>query len=260
MVATTYDIPALLAKAPAPETSDRYKFISTQSLVDQLHNKGWEARQAFYRKSRVTSPLYAKHCVRFSNDAYTNLSQSDSFPEIVLYNSHDGKSAAQMILGIFRMVCSNGLTILDEEYERFNIPHRGWKASDKYITYAINNLNNQANRANHTTSQWSNLILPQDSIRSFYRDAIKLRFPEAESGEEWIFDISQRSEDRGNDLWTVYNRCQEYLEGGGFSVTHTAGKKPRMSRELTNIEATKKLNEDLWELGSKYYASPTSLN
>ena len=260
MVATTYDIPALLAKAPAPETSNRYRFISTQHLVDKLGERGWEPRQAFYRKSRVTSPLYAKHCVRFNHNDYTNLSQNDSFPEVVLYNSHDGKSAAQMILGIFRMVCSNGMTILDEEYERFNIPHRGYKAGAKFINHAIDSMNMQADRANDTTSQWTNLTLPQDSIRSFYRDAIKQRFPDAESGEEWIFDIPQRSEDRGNSLWTVFNRCQEYLERGGFSVTHTAGKKPRMSRELSNIETTKKLNEDLWALGTQYFASPTSLN
>ena len=254
MVATTYDIPALLAKAPAPETSDRYRFISTQHLVDRLHNRGWDARQAFYRKSRVTSPLYAKHCIRFSNNDYTNLSQNDSFPEIVLYNSHDGKSAAQMILGIFRMVCSNGMTILDEEYERFNIPHRGYKAGDKYINHAIDNMNLQSNRATITTKNWQHLELSRDNTKNFYQDAIKLRFPEAENGEEWIFDIAQRSDDNGTNLWTVFNRCQEYLERCGFSVTHTAGKKPRMSRELTNIETTKKLNEDLWGLGTKYYA------
>ena len=258
MVETTFDIPALLAKSPASETSSRYRFISSQQIVDTLSDQGWEPRQAFYRKSRVVSPLHARHCIRFSNESIGG--NAESTPEIVVYNSHDGKSAAQMISGIFRMICSNGMTIMDEEYERFIIPHRGYKAGQKYIDHAIDVLSVQAERSFGMIDKWKKKPLNETIRNCFYRDAIQTRFPNSERGDEWVFDIAQRTSDRGHDLWSVFNRCQEYLEGGGFSVTHSAGKKPRLSRGITNIEATKKLNDDLWVIGTEYYNSPHTNN
>lgn len=34
-------------------------------------------------------------------------------PEIILLNSHDGSSSYQMLLGLFRQVCANGLIYVD---------------------------------------------------------------------------------------------------------------------------------------------------
>ena len=35
----------------------------------------------------------------------------DSVPEVVFLNSHDGTSAYQLRMGIFRVVCTNGLIV-----------------------------------------------------------------------------------------------------------------------------------------------------
>ncbi|MBB8619703.1 DUF932 domain-containing protein, partial [Escherichia coli] len=45
-------------------------------------------------------------------------------PEIILLNSHDGSSSYQMIPGIFRFVCTNGL-VCGNNFGEIRAPHKG---------------------------------------------------------------------------------------------------------------------------------------
>ncbi len=253
----TINVPGLLAQSPANSTSSRYKFISSQNIVNRLEDHGWKPSRAFYKKSRVIDPLHARHCIRFSHGDLQNV--GDSRPEIIMFNSHDGRSSLQLLLGIYRLVCSNGLTIAEEEFERFSIPHKGYKAGEKYINHTINRLSEQANKTGQFIEGWKDIELESHVKNRYYSEAMKIRFPDYMTGEQWIFDVTKRTEDKGSDLWRVFNRCQEHLIQGGFSVTHNVGKKARQSRELTNIDAISRINDDLWSLTSKY-ADEYSLN
>jgi len=250
MVEFTLDVPGLLADSPAPSTSSRYKFVSSQNIVDRLGSSGWKPMRAFYKKTRVVDPLHARHCIRFGHDELQEV--GDSRPEIIMFNSHDGRSALELLCGVYRMVCSNGMTICDKEFEAFNIPHKGYKAGRKYIDHAIDILSKQANNTQQFIEGWDDVSLRPESKRMFYREAMQLRFPDYEPGEDWIFDVCKREQDKGDSLWKVFNRCQEYILKGGFSVTHTQGKKPRQARELTNIDVVNNINEKLWDVSSKF--------
>lgn len=247
---TTLNVPGLLATSGSASTSDRYKFISSKNIVERLSDFGWEPERAFFKKSRNVSPLHARHCIRFSSKNLDDV--GDSRPEIVMFNSHDGRSCLEMLLGIYRLVCSNGMTIAEKEFERFRIPHKGYKAGDKYINHAIDQLGMQATRTEQFINGWGKLDVPHHVRNEYYNRAMDIRFPEHEQGEEWILDVSKRTEDRGTDLWRMFNRSQEHLLNGGYSVTHTAGKKPRQARELTNIDAINKINDNLWSMTSDF--------
>jgi hypothetical protein len=247
---STIDVPGLLADSPAPQCSDRYKFVSTQNIVDRLDSWGWHPREAFYKKTRKTSPLHARHCIRFTNE--TLFGTDNIRPEIAVFNSHDGKSSLEMMSAIFRMICSNGMVIKEADFQEFIIPHRGYKAGDKYINHAIERLTDQATFAERLSEEWAQKITSGDIRNAYYKDALKIRFPDYMPGEHWIFDIAKREADQRPDLWTVFNRCQEHIINGGFMVTHGAGKKPRMARELTNIDRINDINRSLWSLTSSY--------
>ena len=45
-------------------------------------------------------------------------------PEIILLNSHDGSSSYQMIPGMFRFVCTNGM-ICGQTFGEIRVPHKG---------------------------------------------------------------------------------------------------------------------------------------
>ena len=118
--------------------------------------------------------------------------------------------------------------------------------------HAIDTLSKQANRTTQFIEGWNDITLSNEDKRAYYRQAMPIRFPEYNSGEERIFDVPKREADKGNSLWKVFNRCQEHILTGGFNVTHSAGKKPRQARELSNIDVVNKINENLWSTTSKF--------
>ena len=60
-----------------------------------------------------------------------------------------------------------------------------------------------------------------------------------------------REEDKGDDLWTVFNVCQEKLIKGGFQST---GKndKVRKQRKITSIKKDVEYNQRLWEIATRF--------
>jgi hypothetical protein len=74
-----------------------------------------------------------------------------------------------------------------------------------------------------------------------------------ELDEATIMDILMpvREEDKGDDLWTVFNVCQEKLIKGGFQAT---GKndKVRKQRKITSIKKDVEYNQRLWEIATRF--------
>ena len=59
-----------------------------------------------------------------------------------------------------------------------------------------------------------------------------------------------RPEDKGKDLWSVFNVVQEKLIEGDFDY-RSAGK-ARKAREIKNFKQDMKINKDLYELALDY--------
>jgi hypothetical protein len=71
--------------------------------------------------------------------------------------------------------------------------------------------------------------------------------------EKTIMDILMpvRDEDNGDDLWTVFNVCQEKLIKGGFQSTGK-NNKSRKQRSITSIKKDIEYNQQLWNLAMNY--------
>nr|QTX14453.1 UPF0380 proteins YafZ and homologs [Klebsiella pneumoniae] len=63
---------------------------------------------------------HTKHMVRLRREG-TN--KGTEVPEIILLNSHDGSSSYQMIPGMFRFVCTNGL-VCGTSFGEIRVPHK----------------------------------------------------------------------------------------------------------------------------------------
>jgi hypothetical protein len=72
-----------------------------------------------------------------------------------------------------------------------------------------------------------------------------------EYDEETIEDILEptRDEDKGNDLWKVFNVVQEKITQGGFSAA-LIGAKVRKVRKIKSFEKDLKINQDLFKLAT----------
>ena len=102
---TNTQLNALTATAPSERVSSKYQFISSGQFVEDMRLNGWDLVNTVNR----TRTGLGKHAMRFRNPAL-KLNSGD-FLEIVVLNSHDGTSSFQLSLGIYRLVCSNGLVV-----------------------------------------------------------------------------------------------------------------------------------------------------
>ena len=64
----------------------------------------------------------------------------------------------------------------------------------------------------------------------------------------------RRSEDVGDDLWHVYNRCREHLLRGGLSRRSITGRLTR-TRAIGSIRRDVVLNGQLWDLAVQRLAA-----
>ena len=118
------NVPAVFADAAHESLSQKYTFIPTDRVLTGLMSAGFvpvEARQA---RSRKGSPAHARHVVRLRR-RFETVALRDSVPEVVFLNSHDGTSAYQLRLGLFRAVCTNGLIVSVGAFPAYCVAHRG---------------------------------------------------------------------------------------------------------------------------------------
>ena len=91
-------VPAAFAEHAAETTGPRYLFISTKELVRALRDAGFALTQAGRSAARGAHAAYARHLLRFQPLVET-VTLRDALLQIVLINSHDGRSAYQSRAG-----------------------------------------------------------------------------------------------------------------------------------------------------------------
>jgi hypothetical protein len=168
----------------------------------------------------------------------------DSFPQILLTNSHDGKAAFNFRVGIFRLVCSNGLVISDADFNNVSIRHINYsfETLQTKIQEVIAKLPNLVNKIN----LFKQTELTEAQMADFAQKAAALRTKQTIN----IMDVltPDRPQDAGNDLWVVFNRIQEKVIGGNYKY----GGKNRKARSVKNFQKDIELNEQLFELAESY--------
>ncbi len=247
--------PLVFADAPTnPDVSNKYLFVNTETIIDDLDKLGWKPVQAAQRKARKKEgTIFSKHMVAFQNPDIKITSQDgdDAYPRILLTNSHDGMQAFKFSVGIFRLVCSNGLVVADEQFSDFKIKHKGYTFAElrNVVRKAVEDLPNRVQVMN----DMKNRILTEDEKRKMALDAMLIRagVKELQYDEETITDIldPKRDADKGDDLWRVFNVIQEKITQGDFHAALT-GAKVRKVRKIKSFEKDMKVNKELFKLAS----------
>ena len=251
---------AFAKEATNPKVSGKYLFVNTETIVDDLDKLGWKPVQAAQRKGRGGSTIFSKHMVAFQNPDIMIKGENgdDSFPRIIMTNSHDGMQAFKFSVGIYRLVCSNGLVVADEEFSDFKIKHKGYTFEELrgVVNQAVEDLPNKVEVLN----QMKNRVLSKEEKDTLalhamlIRAGIKIDSPQAKKfnyDDETIEDIldPKRDEDKGDDLWRVFNVIQEKITQGDFHAALT-GAKVRKVRKIKSFEKDLKVNKELFKLAT----------
>ena len=240
--------PAALAEVPDPRTSPTYTFLSSDRVIESLRSAGFVPVSAAQTRSRRSNPLSARHVIRFRR-RYETVELRDCIPEILFINGHDGRTATQFRLALYRPICKNGLIVCEETLPVWRVPHRGG-ILDEVVAAAIRQSEQFA-----AVGQWvermGRTLLEQEQRLDFAKDAISLRFAKKrpEGMEPAQLLEARRDEDRGHDLWTTYNVVQEHVIKGG--VAYRLGPNRQMhSRGIRGIREDVRLNTELWRMAT----------
>jgi len=248
--------PQVYTQQPIATVSEKYTFLPTFQIVEDMAKLGWQVSDAKTMKStNATQKQFGKHMVVFFNpEIYIKDAQGEieAYPQILIQNNHRGYGKFKFEIGVFRMICSNGLVIKDKDLGTFVMRHLGYSFGELkgLVEQAVAILPNVVQKINTLSDR----IMTSDEMRSFAKKAIQARFGEERLvGESEIMDVlrANRVEDEGSNLWVVFNRAQEHLMNGGFMMT-TANKKERKVRKITNMIKNVELNQKLWELTEEY--------
>ena len=242
--------PSVFTKTGSSNVSEKYSHIPTERVMDDMSALGWNVVDAKEIKARKNQG-FQKHMLVFANpEIIINGNDGDTvFPRILLTNSHDGKNAFTFKAGLFRLVCSNGLVIADEQFGEMKIRHMGYdfEALQSLITEMVEKLPLTVESMN----RFKNKQLSEEQKQKFALEALGLRF----DTENKTFNVSEfltptRKEDEGNDLWSVFNLVQEKLVNGMFDYRSTS--KTRKARRIKNFQQDVALNTDLYKLALQY--------
>ncbi|BEB31960.1 hypothetical protein VEE44_37640 [Escherichia coli] len=214
-------VPSVFSEEKHESRSNRYTYIPTITLLDDLQREGFQPFFACQTRVRDQSKReHTKHMLRLRREGQITGKQ---VPEIILLNSHDGSSSYQMLPGLFRSVCQNGL-ICGESFGEVRVPHKG-NVVEKVIEGAYEVLG-IFDRVEEKRDAMQSLLLPPPAQEAMAKAALTYRFGEEHQPvtEKQILS-PRRWQDESNDLWTTYQRIQENLIKGGLSGRTTKGQR-----------------------------------
>lgn len=262
-------VPAIAAKTPGPKTSERYAFFSTQTIVEAMLKNNIRPVQVAGRK---TNTSWSRHQIRFQfADGKAMRKVGDSIPEIVLDQDHNGGGAFRMMLGIYELVCTNGLVVCSQQWQALRIRHSN-KTIEDVLAAAQSHIESLP-KLTKQIGEMKRITLSEKQQQEFGRRALALRWdPEERKAElkgttlEGEFKrvglvdapvslqeilTPRRPQDADSTLWKVFNRVQENLISGVLPGRTTTGRAFRVT-PITRMGKNTELNSKLWELAEEY--------
>lgn len=234
-------VPSVFSEDKHESRSERYTYIPTITLVDNLQREGFRPFFACQTRVRDESKReHTKHMLRLRREGQITGKQ---VPEIILLNSHDGSSSYQMLPGLFRAVCSNGL-VCGESFGEVRVPHKG-NVVERVIEGAYEVLG-IFDRVEEKRDAMQSLMLPPPAQQALAKAALTYRFGEEHHPvTESQLLAPRRWQDESGDLWTTYQRIQENLIKGGLYGRNAKGGRTH-TRAIKGIDGDVKLNRALW--------------
>jgi hypothetical protein len=253
--ALRHQAPAIFAPNASAKTKPSYRFINTAEVLSALLDAGFEASAAQQTGSRKGSdPSYARHMIRLRMSR-ESLTLVDAIPECVLLNAHDGTGAYQLISGLYRPLCCNGLLCRIGDFGVIRIPHRANIIAD--VVAGALQISAQFDQIGATVQAMAARIMTESEQLDFARTAFAIRWAKVDSrpalDPEKMLEV-RRSADDYPTVWHVYNRCQEASLAGGLHY-RTATRRLVTTRRIRNIREDVRINTALWQAATRILES-----
>jgi hypothetical protein len=240
--------PSLFATHAHPRMSEKYSFTNTYDIILRMHNRYGMRVVSVQGGSRT----YKKVLVRMRSTHY-DTRREESAPELIIIDSHDGSSKLTMALGFIRFVCMNGMIAGDMFYNKAFL-HRTPDLVH-VVMLEMEDINQHVDRLiqritamrSYQTTFGDRMVLADAVVRQRWGEEKDAGFI-AEMRSRML--EPRRSEDLGNDLYTIMNVLQENCLRGGMTYmsnnNRTASVKP-----ISDVGRNVNINRSLWNAGEQ---------
>jgi hypothetical protein len=257
-------VPAAFSKIAAPERSEHYSFVSTEELLASFEKLNWLP----FASKQNGGGQFARHMVRLNNEdlGFLPLKGDNVKPQIVLDNSHNGGSCAQIHMGLFRLVCSNGLVIaMPGMYTNVKFRHMGVDFNE--LKELMEKITSQYTEVGTRIGEMQNVKMDQEKAEAFVIKAMAYREPayfiNKLDGTVMVDKVLKaikpaeilkpvRSEDAPENLWNVFNVVQERMVKGEFERKSLNTGRVSHPRQLTGATRNLMFNKVLWSVAEGY--------
>lgn len=241
--------PTLFTSEPHFEVSEKYHFIPTIDVIEEIKSHNWHPVSVSEAGVRdMQKEGYQQHCVRFRHFEDL-LNPSENAVELLLFNSHDRSKAFSISAGIFRFVCANGLVLSDSVFESYKIKHLGSRDND--VARAVANITAIKPKLMDKIQKLESITLNENEKQSFAKSSIPLRFEEHLEVDYNDLLIPHRDEDTKDDLYTTLNVIQENLIRGNISGVNKDTGRRFTSKQISSISKDVEVNKGIWDIAER---------
>ena len=240
---------AVFSDTHSPKMSAKYTHIKTSDILERFFDMGWQVSSANAPR-HSKNPEHARHAVRLRHRDFPMLDKDNVIPELIVLNSHNGQWALRMALGMFRLVCSNGM-VAGNLWAGVGLKHYNLKNLEEKITEVTGEVGQLGQKLETSIRHWSEVEVPLKEQMDFAEKALAIRWKGHHplSAEQLL--ESRRPQDMGSDLWRVFNRVQENLTQGGMTGV-TSNSRTLNIKAVRNVKRDFLFNSQLWNLAAEY--------
>ena len=177
-------------------------FINPVETIERLQDEGWflesvaQKLNSDRRAESVQARLYHPDITMRKPSGVIEGTSN------LYVSSNMRKANTELSLGMYRLVCSNGLVAFDAEH--FNVK------SQEDIDLQLQRIEEEANTMIKQFNNLKEIELSEFAQRDLAKQALATRFSGGVIDHMQLLNC-HRDEDKGNDVWHVYNRLQENL-------------------------------------------------
>lgn len=239
--------PSVFSETHSPKMSDKYVHIKTSDILERFRDMGWNVASVNAPR-HSKAPEFARHALRLRHRDFPSLDKDSVIPELIVLNSHNGSWALRIALGMFRVVCSNGM-VAGSLWDGIALKHYNIKDLEEKVETVTGRMGGLANSLADKITEWQQVEVPFKEQEEFARKAIEIRWGDKIPVTPENLLLARRDADKGNSLWKVYNRVQENLTQGGYSGISSNGRTLNI-KPVKNVKRDYKFNHALFDLAA----------
>ena len=254
--------PSVFTNHAYEKTTDRYTIIPTHGLLKILAQQGFGVTHAMQSRSRKEGKKeHTKHLLRLRHVDAEPIGSDETYPELVLINGSGGDTSIQMLSGLIRFACSNGLIVSDGNFGSLKLRHTG-DIEQEVVEGALEIVKTIPQVA-EKVELFQTIELTRGEQNLFCDSAAAMRWgrnKDTNKIEHPLYGTDQlnttrRRDDKGDSLWNTYNRIQENLLKGGLRGRtyneETCRHRRTTTRQVKSVDADSKINRELVALADQ---------